>query len=72
MRLFEDVYERNVANLREYISADENYSEAVQFLDQDSFAGWNLISAMLSSLKDINRQSAPMASELLVSSFLKL
>mmetsp|Transcript_2300 Transcript_2300/g.3392 ORF Transcript_2300/g.3392 Transcript_2300/m.3392 type:complete len:405 (-) Transcript_2300:616-1830(-) len=71
-RLFEDVYERNVANLREYISADENYREAVQFLDQDSFAGWNLISAMLSSLKDIDRQSAPMASELLDSSFLKL
>lgn len=48
-RLFETTFQLDLLAAREYCLADDNWIEAVKFLDQGDGAGWELLQAMLNA-----------------------
>jgi hypothetical protein len=46
-RLLESTFQLDIQAVREYCQADDRWSEAVNFLDLDNRAGWELLQAML-------------------------
>lgn len=65
-RLFESTFQLDVLSAREFCEADDRWIKAVQFLDADGRAGWELLAAMLNS----NWRLRPTAQSCLVHRFL--
>ncbi|KAL3150735.1 hypothetical protein ABBQ32_000517 [Trebouxia sp. C0010 RCD-2024] len=65
-RLFENTFQLDVLSARDFCEADDRWAKAVQFLDADGRAGWELLAAMLNS----NWRLRPTAQSCLVHRFL--
>ena len=65
-RLFERTFHVDVLSARDFCEADDRWAKAVQFLDADGKAGWELLAAMLNS----NWRLRPTAESCLVHRFL--
>ena len=66
LRLFENTFQLDVLSARDFCEADDRWTKAVQFLDADGRAGWELLAAMLNS----NWRLRPTAQSCLVHRFL--
>ena len=66
LRLFENTFQLDVLSARDFCEADDRWIKAVQFLDADGRAGWELLAAMLNS----NWRLRPTAQSCLVHRFL--
>ena len=65
-RLFENTFQLDVMSARDFCEADDRWMQAVQFLDADAKAGWELLAAMLNP----NWRLRPTADSCLVHRFL--
>lgn len=65
-RLFESTFQLDVLSARDFCEADDRWAKAVQFLDANGKAGWELVAAMLNS----NWRLRPTAQSCLVHRFL--
>mmetsp|Transcript_22516 Transcript_22516/g.55014 ORF Transcript_22516/g.55014 Transcript_22516/m.55014 type:complete len:101 (-) Transcript_22516:32-334(-) len=63
-RLLEEVFELDLAKLREYCAEEGDWADAVGFLDERSGAGWDLLGDMLRALDDQQRLGLPSAHKL--------
>lgn len=69
-RTFEDVYNCDVDQMRDFCSAEVDWDDAVRFLDENDKAGWDLLRRMLRAKIVTSEESAwPSAAELSVSDF---
>ncbi|CDF33157.1 unnamed protein product [Chondrus crispus] len=55
--LFEDTFELDVSNFRQYCAEDPEWTEAVSLLDKDDGAGWDLLKTMLGSRENFKNIS---------------
>lgn len=65
-RLFENTFQLDVLSARDFCEADDRWAKAVQYLDADRKAGWELLAAMLNP----NWRLRPTAQSCLVHRFL--
>jgi hypothetical protein len=65
-RLFENTFQLDVLSARDFCEADDRWAKAVQVLDTNGKAGWELLAAMLNP----NWRLRPTAQSCLVHRFL--
>ena len=66
-RLFESTFRLDILSARDFCEADDRWQKAVQFLDAEDRAGWELLAAMMNP----DWRSRPTAESCLVHRFLQ-